>query len=605
MSNQLPISRLIKVGVNLSPNSAQFQNISTLLILGSSAVIDVVSRIRNYLSIDAVAADFGTSAPEYLAAVLWFQQAPQPTSLSIGRYAKTATPGQLFGGTLSAAQQALANFTAIVSGSLELTVDGVPLAVTGLNFSGATNLNGVAQIIQTAIQALTGGAGVLVVWNASFARFEVTSATTGVNSAIGFFNPPTAVGSAAFSANPANLDTLTIQGTLITFVTGAPVGSQVQIGATLAITLASLLTFLSSSADVNLVKMTYSVVASTLYIVSVLTGTAGNAYTLAKVSTAITLSGATLAGGSGTNLYGLFGLSVVSSGSYVANGLAVETPVAAAALFDNNYGQNYYGLTFTSIADADVLAVAAYNEATNNKHIFGVSTTAAGTLSAVSTSDIAYLLSQLKYNRTVTQYSSSNPYSVCSLLARIFTTDYNANNTVITLFYKQEPGIVAETLNATQITALEAKNCNVFVAYNNNTAIIEPGVVASGTFLDIITGTDWLALDIQTSIYNLLYTSTTKIPQTDAGTHLLVTTAESVCSQGVINGLLAPGVWNSGGFGEINQGDFLAKGFYVYAPLVASQNQANRSARKSVPIQIAAKLAGAIHTVDIQINVNR
>ena len=166
------------------------------------------------------------------------------------------------------------------------------------------------------------------------------------------------------------------------------------------------------------------------------------------------------------------------------------------------------------------------------------------------------------------------------------------------------PGIVAENLNSTQVNALEAKNCNVFVAYNNNTAIIQAGTMASGNFIDVITGTDWLALDIQTTVYNLLYTSQTKIPQTDAGTHQIVTAIEGVCSQAVANGLLAPGTWTVGGFGDLNMGDFLPKGFYVYAPKVSTQNPSQRSARISVPIQVAAKLAGAVQTVNIAISVN-
>jgi hypothetical protein len=192
-----------------------------------------------------------------------------------------------------------------------------------------------------------------------------------------------------------------------------------------------------------------------------------------------------------------------------------------------------------------------------------------------------------------------------SALARIMTTDYTANNTVITLMYKQEPGIVPETLNETQVNNLEAKNGNVFVAYNNNTAIIEPGVCFSGDFLDTVIGTDWLALNIQTDVYNLLYTTPTKIPQTDAGNHQIATTIANRCSQGVTNGLLAPGVWNQAGFGSLKQGDYLPDGFYVYAPPIASQVQADRAARKSVTFQVAAKLAGAIQTVDILINVNR
>lgn len=114
-------------------------------------------------------------------------------------------------------------------------------------------------------------------------------------------NPASAT--AAFANNPANTDTLTIAGTVITFVTAAPVGSQVQIGANLATTLASLMAFLNVSVDPNIIKATYALSGTTLQLtanINQVVGTAGNALTLAKSSTAITLSGATFAGGTGT-----------------------------------------------------------------------------------------------------------------------------------------------------------------------------------------------------------------------------------------------------------------------------------------------------------------
>ncbi|MFX5801658.1 DUF3383 family protein, partial [Acinetobacter baumannii] len=74
------------------------------------------------------------------------------------------------------------------------------------------------------------------------------------------------------------------------------------------------------------------------------------------------------------------------------------------------------------------------------------------------------------------QYSSSSPYAAASLFGRLLTTDFNANNTTITLMYKQEPGIVPESLTSSQADALQAKNGNVFVEYSNDTAIIQYGV---------------------------------------------------------------------------------------------------------------------------------
>jgi hypothetical protein len=144
----------------------------------------------------------------------------------------------------------------------------------------------------------------------------------------------------------------------------------------------------------------------------------------------------------------------------------------------------------------------------------------------------------------------------------------------------------------------------VFVAYNNGTSIVQEGKMASGQFADTIAGTDWLAITIQRDVYNQLYQSTTKVPQTDEGMGILKAAVEARCAQGVVNGLLAPGVWNSNGFGLLKPGDFLQKGYYVYSAPVATQPQADREQRMAMPIQVAVKLAGAIHSSNIIINVN-
>ena len=494
MPQELPVSRLINVAVQLTPAGASAQNLSTLLILGASPVIDMVERYRNYSSIDGVAADFGTTAPEYLAALLWFQQVPQPSSLKIGRWAQTATNGLLRGSPLSAAAQSLTNFSAVTSGGFTYTKNGGSATnVTGINLSTATNLNQVASLITAALTGTT------VVWNSVFSRFEVTSTTTGPTSSISFFTAP----------------------------------------------------------------------------------------------------------GSGTDISALLGLTAASSGAYRADGVAAETAIGCVTAFDSSFGQSWYGVTLIGGTNADSLAIAAYIEATNTKHLFGVTSQEAGSLVAVTTADIGAQLAALKYKKTLVAYSSSSPYSVVSLMARILTVDYTGNNTTITLAYKTEPGVLVENLNTSQADALKAKKINAYIAFNNNTAIVLNGVCCSGDFVDTVVGADWLAVTIMTNLYNLLYTSLTKIPQTDAGTQLLVTTVEAVLAQGVTNGLLAPGVWNSGGFGTLKQGDYMPKGYYVYAPRVATQNPADRAARKSVPIQVAAKLAGAIHEVGVTVNINQ
>lgn len=605
----LPISRLIDVSVNLSPLAAQAQNLSVLLVLGTDDVIDVIERIRTYESIDALADDFGTDAVEYKAAALWFQQAPQPTQIKIGRWANAATPAQLIGGVASVADQVLATWVAIEDGAFRVSMRDVDRSITACDFSDATNLNGVAAVIQAKLAAQV--AGSLCVWNALYQRFEITvGGVAGVTSTVGFVTyPPAAQGNFLFTGNPENLvDSITLNGTTIDFVDAGAVAPQVNIGDDLAETLVNLMAMLDATADPELVKFTYALQGAQLNLEAVTPGAGGNALTLAETGDNITRSGATLTGGTGTDISAMLTMRAADAdeGCYIATGIAAETALAAVELFDSHFGQTWYAVTIPADADDDDhVACAGYIEATDNKHLYGVSTQEGGVLSPVSDDDIASRLAALRYNKTVVQYSSESPYAVCSLLGRALTVNYTGNSTVITLMYKQEPGIVAESLTATQISALEAKHCNVFVEYNNNTAIVEPGKVASGDFIDTITGTDWLAVTIMTAIYNLLYTTSTKVPQTDPGMQLIQTVIEQVLGLAVRNGLLAPGVWNANGFGTLQQFDFLPKGWYVFAPPVSQQLQADREARKSVPFQIAAKLAGAVHTVDVIITVNR
>ncbi len=494
MANGLAISSIVNVSINLSPLAAGYRNFGALLILGSSPVIDTGERLRLYTELDGVAEDFGTTAPEYLAAALFFSQTPKPNLLYVGRWAQTATNAVLRGGVLTPAEQLVSNFTSITNGSFVIDVDGDEQVVTGLNFSGETNLNGIAAIVRAALT------GVDVTWDAVSRRFIVTGVSSGTASELGYAS----------------------------------------------------------------------------------------------------------AHSTGTDLSALLKLTAAQA-SQPVDGMAAESLVAAVQSLADASNQ-WYGLTVataTPPGTSDHLAVAGFIEGAGQSRIYGVTITSTTVLDTTLSTDLASQLKSLEYKRSFTQYSSSSPYAVASMYGRAFTVDFEANNTTITLKFKPEPGIAAETLTESQAATLKSRNCNVFVHYNNDTAIIQEGVMSNGFFFDEVHGTDWLQNAIQTDVYNLLYQSQTKIPQTDEGTHLIVTTIEKTMARTVNNGLVAPGIWNVGGFGQLKQGDTLTKGYYVFAPPVALQPQAEREKRKSVPIQVAAKLAGAIHSSNILVSVNR
>jgi hypothetical protein len=492
MANGLNLNRLVRVQVNLQPLAAPRRGFGTLLIMGDSDVISGAERFRTYLSIDEVAEDFGTTAPEYLGAELYFSQVPRPDELMIGRWLRTPTSAILEGGILTPAEQTLSNWTTIVDGSFTVFIDSVETDISLLDFSLETNLNGVASVITT---ALAGDA--TMTWTGS--RFILTSASTGAAATLSFLTPE----------------------------------------------------------------------------------------------------------GSGTDISTVLKMTSIT-GLAPIDGYDVETPLAAVVELANLSGL-WYGITFCASVqptDDDSVEIAGFIEAESVSRLFGVSNTDVLTLDALYTDDIASRLKALDYLRSTVQYSA-NKFAVCSLFGRAFSVNFNANSSTITLMYKQEPGVVAENLTNTQANTLKSKNCNVFVAYQNNTAIIQYGTMASGDYIDLIHGVDWFSDAVQNACYNLLYQSKTKIPQTDSGQNQIVNEVARVCREGVNNGLIAPGVWNADGFGQLETGDFLKSGFYIFTQPMALQPQAIREQRIAPGIQTAVKMAGAIQEIDVIIDVNR
>ncbi|MCW5716277.1 MAG: hypothetical protein KIS68_00450 [Bauldia sp.] len=118
----------------------------------------------------------------------------------------------------------------------------------------------------------------------------------------GLFGDPvtTAVkasGSITFAANPSPGDTITLNGTVWTFVSGTPTGDETEIQATVTQTVDQLVTDLNTSADTEVSKCTWSrpTGTQTLVIEFDTAGPSGNGFTIA--ASAATVSGSTLTGG--------------------------------------------------------------------------------------------------------------------------------------------------------------------------------------------------------------------------------------------------------------------------------------------------------------------
>ncbi len=411
-------------------------------------------------------------------------------------------------------------------------------------------------------------------------------------------------------ANGVNADSIDIASTVVSFIPNGqvPVGNQSNLGSTLAGTLANLLTFLQSSSDSNLVKCTYvNDGVGHIYLVAASPGVGGDSITTTASSTNIAASGATLVGVTGTDISTLLGLTLASGASPIVIGLAAESPLAAVQAAANVSTQ-WYGVTFASTAqpqNSDYESVASYILASSRSRLFALTIQNPACLDPTQTEDLASVLQSFNNKRVIWQYSSSDPYAVMSLLGREFTVNFNGNLTTITTAYKQEPGVQGENLNQTQFATVVGKGGNVLINVNNGAVMVWPGQMSNGYWFDEVHNVDWFQNRTQTDLFNLLYETTTKVPQTDAGDNTMANTIEGSCAAAVYNGMAAPGQWNAAGFGALSTGDQLSKGFYVYFPPIATQSESDRTERISVPFQVALKLAGAVHIADVIVNINR
>jgi len=131
--------------------------------------------IIEFTSAADVGAYFGTSSVEYLRARAYFafvsKSLSTPRKISYGRHARVASPARIYG---TAPVASLTTLQAITAGTLALTIGAQTASLTGINFSAAVSLAGVASILQTAIQAAVGD--------------QFTTATVAYDATSGSFN---------------------------------------------------------------------------------------------------------------------------------------------------------------------------------------------------------------------------------------------------------------------------------------------------------------------------------------------------------------------------------------------------------------------------------
>lgn len=309
--------------------------------------------------------------------------------------------------------------------------------------------------------------------------------------------------------------------------------------------------------------------------------------------------------GTGTFIGQILALST-GSGGFLTQGAALATLTAETKLagITELRGQvKFLGAMFVdSPTDIESKDLAEWGQA-NDVLQYDVFSSAANLL--VDPANVVWdiKLSSLTNYRML--YSKAgNRKLAASYMARAHTVNFRAENSALTMHLK-ELSVAAEEYTQTEIDNAKTVGLDLYTAIKLTPAILTSG---ANSFADerynLIAFVDFLQIDM----YNLLKQTGTKIPQTRRGVNQLIDQAEKTTRQFVRAGVVAPGAWSSPdyfGDRETFEQNISNNGFYWMAGSLAAQAQNSREARESPVLQGAVKLAGAIHSVDIIVVINR
>lgn len=267
---------------------------------------------------------------------------------------------------------------------------------------------------------------------------------------------------------------------------------------------------------------------------------------------------------------------------------STELPSVALAAAQSET-DDWYGISLTSRAEADILDAAAWTEA--NEKLLGVTSADAGIIDAGDTTDIASQLEQQQYFRTHVWYhaDAANEWLDAAIAARVFT--YYPGQETWAL--KRLGGIEYDTLSEGQALAAFGKNANTFEQFRNF-AVTQNGRTSAGEWIDVIRFRDWLVEQIKINVVSAMINADGKVPYTDPGIQVIVTAMRQALDFGQARGGIAPAEMDP------NDATRLIPGYVVRYPrsqAVAFNDKANRILRD---VGFTARLAGAIHTVEIR-----
>ena len=258
-----------------------------------------------------------------------------------------------------------------------------------------------------------------------------------------------------------------------------------------------------------------------------------------------------------------------------------DADVAASLNAIASENNSWYGLLVDQAFEDDVADIAAWVETAKKIAFFW--TTDPDTYDSSKTTDIASVLKLATRDRSAVIYhampmdddTEKPDYPDAAWMGEGFPYDPGTS----TWAYKTLKGVTPDSITGAKESALQGKNCNYYSEVGG-VNITQEGKVASGEWIDIIIGTDWIESRLREAVYSALVNNR-KIPYDDSGITLI---------EGLVKGVL-----NQAAAAGILQADSIV----VTVPRYADIPQADKLARRLPDVKFTALYQGAIHRTTI------
>lgn len=240
--------------------------------------------------------------------------------------------------------------------------------------------------------------------------------------------------------------------------------------------------------------------------------------------------------------------------------------------------KGFYGVTPTGRSAAEIEAVAAWCE--TNKRLQAYDSSDDQNVDPAVLNDVFSTLKGLNDDRSFGYQNANDTYgftgaAIMSLMFAKFKPGQ------ATWEFKALKNVATDDLNVNEINALEGKNANYYVAISELPVLQGGGKVASGEYVDIIHGIDWLESELQVQVFRTL-ANAPKVPFTDTGLDIIRNDVLGVLRRGAAAGLL------------------VEDSIFVEMPLVADIDPVTKGERKLEGVLFNAELQGAVHKVGIE-----